>query len=281
MPCRHAGISRRRQTRERVGQLGAALGVIEPTSTPIESTDARVLAARLDLHGSLPVPGAAAHLADDVAAAVDAAAISAVDTAGADGLALAAARAAAVRALRRATTIDRDAASATAAATIDRLVTAGLIVRDGAVVRSPGVAVPPRLDPGLLAAMDRLEASLAVAAPPSLIEAARAAGCPATGIRELEQSGRIVVLEPDLAYAMSTYRDVTARALTMAARQPLTPAAFRDATGTSRKYVMAILGDLDRRGILRRTEAGHLPGPRAPSRTTAASTASSTAASDR
>jgi hypothetical protein len=51
----------------------------------------------------------------------------------------------------------------------------------------------------------------------------------------------------------------------MSSRAPLTPAAFRDATGTSRKYVMAILEDLDRRAILRRTADGHVPGPRAPS----------------
>ena len=47
----------------------------------------------------------------------------------------------------------------------------------------------------------------------------------------------------------------------MAGREPLTPAAYRDATGTSRKYVMAILEDLDRRAILRRTPDGHVPGP--------------------
>jgi hypothetical protein len=112
--------------------------------------------------------------------------------------------------------------------------------------------------------MDRLERALAVVAPPSLAAAARTAACPAAGIRELERSGRIVVLEPDLAYAMSTYRDLAARALAMAAARPLTPAAYRDATGTSRKYVMAIFEDLDRRGVLRRTDAGHVPGPRAP-----------------
>ena len=49
----------------------------------------------------------------------------------------------------------------------------------------------------------------------------------------------------------------------MARTAPLTPAALRDATGTSRKYVMAILADLDRRGILRRTPDGHVPGPSA------------------
>jgi hypothetical protein len=50
----------------------------------------------------------------------------------------------------------------------------------------------------------------------------------------------------------------------MARSTPLTPAAYRDATGTSRKYVLAILEDLDRRAILRRTPEGHVPGPRAP-----------------
>jgi selenocysteine-specific elongation factor len=81
----------------------------------------------------------------------------------------------------------------------------------------------------------------------------------------MERNGRIVVLEPDIAYAAATYRQLTERALAMAARGGLTPAAFRDATGTSRKYVMAILEDLDRRAILRRTPYGHVPGPRAPS----------------
>jgi hypothetical protein len=118
--------------------------------------------------------------------------------------------------------------------------------------------------------MDRLEGLLAVPAPPPLADAARLAGCPADGVRALERAARIVVLEPDLAYAMSTYRDLAARALAMAGREPLTPAAYRDATGTSRKYVMAILEDLDRRAILRRTPDGHVPGPRAPHPTGAA-----------
>jgi hypothetical protein len=52
----------------------------------------------------------------------------------------------------------------------------------------------------------------------------------------------------------------------MAGRAPLTPAALRDATATSRKYVMAILEDLDRREWLRRAADGHVPGPRAPAR---------------
>lgn len=130
------------------------------------------------------------------------------------------------------------------------------------MVHPPGVA-RFTLDPAVAAAMDRLEAALAVPAPPPLAAAARAAGCSPEGIRALERSARIVVLEPDLAYAMATYQGLASTALGLATREPLTPAAFRDATGTSRKYVMAILEDLDRRAILRRTPGGHVPGPKA------------------
>ena len=111
--------------------------------------------------------------------------------------------------------------------------------------------------------MDRLEHALAVPAPPPLPIAARTAGCPNSAVREMEQAGRLVILEPDLAYASTMYRDLATQALQLASAGPLVPAAFRDATGTSRRFVMAILEDLDRRGILRRTDAGHVPGPRA------------------
>jgi hypothetical protein len=147
---------------------------------------------------------------------------------------------------------------------MEDLVRDGRLVRDGDRLRPPGTTIAAP-DPALVAAMDRLEALLSVPAPPPLAEAARVAGCPPAGIRDLERAARIVVLEPDLAYAMSTYRDLTTTALRLAAEEPLTPAALRDATGTSRKYVMAILEDLDRRAVLRRTPAGHVPGPRASS----------------
>jgi selenocysteine-specific elongation factor len=112
--------------------------------------------------------------------------------------------------------------------------------------------------------MDRLEAALAVSAPPSFAEAVRLARCPAEGVRALEAAGRIVRIEPDLAWAGSTYRELETLALRLADPGPLTPATLRDATGTSRKYVMALLEDLDRRGVLRRTPDGHVRGPRAP-----------------
>jgi len=72
-----------------------------------------------------------------------------------------------------------------------------------------------------------------------------------------------VRLDPQLAYATPTYRALAARAIELARTGALTPAAFRDATGTSRRYVLAILEDLDRRGVLARGPDGHVPGPRA------------------
>ncbi|HEY3163002.1 MAG TPA: selenocysteine-specific translation elongation factor [Candidatus Limnocylindrales bacterium] len=142
------------------------------------------------------------------------------------------------------------------------LVAAGVLARDGDRVRPPGdVAAGP--SPELAKAMDRLVASLSVPSPPSLAEVARATRCPPEGIRLLEQANRIVRLDDDLAWAFPVWRDLATRAVELAATAPLTPAAYRDATGTSRKYVLAILEDLDRRAILRRTPAGHVPGPRA------------------
>jgi selenocysteine-specific elongation factor len=231
------GISRRRQTGDRVAALASA------------ATD-----ARLDLHGSLD-----GRLAPDVAALTAAAAVDAVG----DATPLARVRTAVAQALRRVVTIRRDDALDVAAHVVDDVIAAGGLIRDDDVLRRPGTAAPAP-DPELTAAMDRLEAALATTAPRPLSDAARAARCPAEGIRALEKAARIVVLEPDLAYAMSTYKELAARALAMASTRPLTPAAFRDATGSSRKYVMAILEDLDRRAILRRTPDGHVPGPRAP-----------------
>ena len=254
LPAR--GVSRRRQTPERVAALAAAA----------QSGDvAAVRAARVELHG---IVASEREVAPDVREAASAAALEAVRAHHAarpedPGPTLAAVRSAAARALRRQATVSAADAAARAAVLVDGLVSGGLLVRDGDRVRALDHKAAAA-DPEVAAAMERLVAALAVPAPPPLRDAAAAARCPPAAIRELERTGRIVVLEEDLGYAMPTYRDLAAKALALAAREPLTPAAFRDATGTSRRYVLAILEDLDRRGILRRTPAGHVPGPRAP-----------------
>ena len=255
LPAR--GISRRRQTAERVERLDRAV-------IGGESARDAVAAARLELHGAV-AEGRHVTLAEDVARAAGETALEAVGSA-AVGAPLAVVRAAVERSIRGRATIRRDAAAVAAAGLVDTLVADGDLVREGDRLRRSGVAAAPSIeaDARMRGAMDRLEAVLAVPTPPALSVAARQAACPDAGVRALVASGRIVLLEPDLAYAMSAYRDLAARALAMASREPLTPAGFRDATGTSRKYVMAILEDLDRRAILRRTPDGHVPGPKAP-----------------
>ena len=249
------GVSRQRQTPPRVEALARALDA----SDRVSYDD-----ARLDLHG-LVEGGRRPALATDVEGSARDAALGEIGSAPAPTLI--ALRTIVARTIRRHSTTSPEAAAAAAAAVIDDLVATGALVRDGPNVHAPGhVATERRDDPESELALGRLERALAVMSPPPLSEAALAAGCPPSGIRDLERAGRIVVLEPDLAYAATTYRDLETRALELANAAPLTPAALRDATGTSRKYVMVILEDLDRRGVLRRTADGHVPGPRAPSR---------------
>jgi selenocysteine-specific elongation factor len=237
------GISRRRQDPARV----MALRNGDPE-------------ARLVLHGAI-VAGPRVDLAPDVAAIAASVAIETV-TSQPVGTPLPTVRAAVAAAVRRAVTIRRDDALRAASDVLDAMVSDGRLVRDGDRLGIPGFTTGAP-DPERTAAMDRLEAALAVPMPPPLGEAARVAGCPPDAVRALEADRRIVVLEPDLAYAALTYRSLAALAIELARSGALTPAAYRDATGTSRRYVMAILEDLDRRAILRRTQSGHVPGPRA------------------
>lgn len=254
------GISRRRQTSGRVSHLAEKIVARDVAAAEL---------ARLDLHGALAVAGSIA-LADDVAEVATADVIEALgnETLTPDARPrLVEVRARGARTLRRLATLRRDEAALAAEALIDRLVERGRLVRDGEYVRLPGAdrRSPAETDPALVSSMDRLALALAVASPPPLQDAARTTACPDEGIRELVRTGRIVVLERDLAWETATYRAIETLALDLARRAPLTPATLRDATATSRKYVMAILADLDRREILRRTAPGHVPGPRAAS----------------
>jgi len=274
-----AGPSRRRATSERLAAMANAMGPA-------------VAAARLDLHGVLPHAGrnevgeaaidaatdtatggpaiggpaiGGYRLAADVLADMEHQAFTRVAEETADashGHGLAELRAALAAHLRRNVSVQPRAAATIAMAVLERLVEDGRLDRHGSVLRLAG-RVAPTVEAATLASMDRLERLLAAAGPPGLEEAARTAGCPPEGIRALESAGRIVRLGPGLAYAASTYRDLEATAVRLATAAPLSPAALRDATGTSRKYVMALLEELDRRGVLARTAAGHIPGPRA------------------
>lgn len=248
------GVSRRRASEGGLAALAAAADQTERA------------AARLALHGAI-ASSVAVRLAPDVEAAGTEAALAAVATHHAErpsepGPAAAELRALVATELRRGVTLTPDAASRAAGDVVAALVAAGRLVRDADRLRHAGHR-PAGPGPALLLAMERLEQALDAFAPPPLADAARAAACSDTGIRELERSGRIVRPEPDLAWTSSAWDRLVRLALDEARRAPLTPARLRDVTGTSRKYVMAILEELDRRGLLARTPAGHVPGPRA------------------
>jgi selenocysteine-specific elongation factor len=270
-PAPPRGASRRRLTADRLGRLRRAM----------DAGWAAIDSARTELHGALVVgsggggeadPGVARSLAlaPDVRAALDAAVIDAIaahhrESPLSPGLPLPRARAAVLRRLRSLATVERrdlDLVSVTVARVVNDLVAGGHLLRRDDILRDPALGTEQA--PALTAAMERLERALDVPAPPALGAAAEAAGCPPEGLRALQSAGRIVRLGPDLAWSTPAFRRLAAAALERARVAPLTPAELRDATGTSRKYVLAILEDLDRREILRRTPEGHIPGRRAP-----------------
>jgi selenocysteine-specific elongation factor len=244
------GVSRRRSSPERLARLATA--VAEDPRGP------EAHRSRLELHGA--IGGHVPELADDVARDLEDA-IVAFSAAG--RVALSAVRTQSAALLRRAVTLTATDAARAVNGTVGRLVDSGRLERVGDQIAPPGSSAERGTDARTLAAMDRLETILDVAAPPPLDRAARDAGCPPDAVRELERQARIVRLSDEIAYAAPAYRRLEATALELAAIAPLTPAAFRDAIGASRKYVMAILEDLDRREVLRRTPAGHVPGRRA------------------
>ena len=263
------GPSRRRADPDRLAGLASAApadrahalvalhGVLDPERLPSGVVDAAVA-------GAIRIAGLVVD--GPIVAALGLEAVGAVARQGTSagsppGISRAELRASLVRSLRRLATVDLRRAGPVVDGLIAGLVAAGRLARDGDRILEPGMAVT--LPVAAVAAMDRLERLLSTPTPPGLADALRSSGCPPEGLRALDATGRIVRLEADLAYSGATYWELARAALRMAATTPLTPASLRDATGTSRKYVMAILEDLDRRGVLRRTAEGHVPGPRA------------------
>ncbi len=261
-PTPPTGAPWRRATREQVAALAAASTAAERAAAVLvlRGAIARDDPAAAELPAGSAVSAGRVLLAVALATAVVDRAIAAA-AAARSGVPAATLRTLLGRLILRGASLTRDAAAETAAALVEATIAAGRLARTGDLVHLPGRAVG--LAPAIVAAMDRLERALDVPAPAPLSAAARAADCPPDGVRALEAAGRIVTVGPDFAWATSAYRELARVAVRLAGMQPVTPAALRDATGTSRKYVMALLEDLDRRAVLRRTPEGHVRGPRA------------------
>jgi selenocysteine-specific elongation factor len=127
-----------------------------------------------------------------------------------------------------------------------------VVVETGLVL--PADAVDPYVDHPYL--VELLDGGFA---PPS------ADGVDRNDIRELTRRGHIV--QRDGVVFHSETIDAAARIaaeLLAATPEGFTVAAFRDATGASRKYVLPLVSELDSRGITRRRDDVRIAGPRLP-----------------
>lgn len=135
---------------------------------------------------------------------------------------------------------------------IDAFTRLGRIVAEGPGVRAPDHAVT--LDPAQAAARDALLAALRAApfAPPRLSEAVEATGVPEAVVRQLEREGAVVRLGPDLVLAAEAIPAAADHLRGTFGTQAFTAAQAKDAWGTTRKYAVPLLEELDRRALTRR-----------------------------
>ena len=143
---------------------------------------------------------------------------------------------------------------ALAADLLQVLVATGRITAEGAELRLPGHAV--RLSSEQQRAAHALVGALDATpfAPPKLADAAAAAGVGGALVKELEATGVLVRLGPELV--MSAAAVAQAASLLReryVAEGPFTAAQAKELLGTSRKFALPLLEELDRRGITRRS----------------------------
>ncbi len=140
---------------------------------------------------------------------------------------------------------------------VERLRADGLVAVEGERVAAAGWRASP--PPALAAAADRLVADLEAAglAPPQLTAALRTAGVPPADsdelLRWLADSGRIVRVADDLAFARGPLEAAVARVRThLAGGATATMAELRDLLGVTRKHAVPVGEWMDRVHITRR-----------------------------
>jgi selenocysteine-specific elongation factor len=146
-------------------------------------------------------------------------------------------------------------------AIVDRAAAEGIVVREGSVIRLPEHMVT--LNDDQRALVTRIQALMArdPAAPPAAAEMESPLGVPRARIvdvlRVMERQRMVVRVAVDL-YFLPDYV-AGAEALLRQRWRPgeeITPAAFRDAIGTSRKYAIPLLEYFDRIGVTDRKATG-------------------------
>jgi selenocysteine-specific elongation factor len=137
---------------------------------------------------------------------------------------------------------------------VDRLVALGRLGRSDSVLHAPGHAAEAASPARALA--DRIERLLADGGftPPDVRGLEAAAGVSRRdlqdALRALEAAGRVVRMNADLYFARAATDEARARLERhCGAAGTISPAAFRDLIGASRKFAIALLEWLDRSGV--------------------------------
>lgn len=137
-------------------------------------------------------------------------------------------------------------------AALEALARRGVVVLEGPLVRMAShIPTAPTDDPGLVAV--RAVLLRGRFSPPTLPEIAEAAGLPraeaARHLRVLVQHGEAVLLSSEIAMHRDVVAEGEAAIRQLGERGPISPAAVRDALGTSRRYVLPLLAHTDAKGI--------------------------------
>jgi selenocysteine-specific elongation factor len=147
-------------------------------------------------------------------------------------------------------------------AAVDRLVGRGELLLQGGVARRPGFRPSAAGGEALIDALVEL-VDRAGLSPPSVREIEQATGRPgvADALRLAVQAGRLVAVERDRYFSPRAISGLTAALVDIAAGGPITPAAVREATGISRKYLIPLLEWSDRVGFTVRSGDARVAGP--------------------
>ena len=130
-------------------------------------------------------------------------------------------------------------------AVIDELLTGGMIIRDGALLRLPthtSTPTPSAESEKLLAAVD--------SPTPPTVKELHVSGFGRDLIDAVVREGLITRISPDLVVSAGLIAQATS--LVNAAPQGITVSSLREGLGTSRRYAVPLVEWLDRQGITRR-----------------------------
>jgi selenocysteine-specific elongation factor len=144
---------------------------------------------------------------------------------------------------------------------VDALARDGMVSRQGSIVSLPGRRVILEGVEQTIAERVTRALSASSLSPPDVKQLQEVAGAPSDRVvavlRVLERERQIVRIAPDMYILDTALQQLTADVIDfLSGGATLTPGAFRDRFGTSRKYAIPLLEYLDRAGVTVRVGDG-------------------------